>query len=439
MMRSGLPWTKSEKKAMRGVFAAASAVLLIGMARNYLESEPIVEFPASAPLPDPNGFDVYVLAGQSIVRGRIDWSSQLDDNYADTDPSPVAKRNFLRRQEAWLAANQTAFTLFSQAQRLPCHYPRRVPRVATMVALGHIARAKVIEGQARRMRGDAMAALNCALDDIQMGNDVARGGGLLAYDYGSAYRGMGRKIMEDFDATINRLSGPEARRGIERLNSIEQHRVTAIDACRVQRWAAIRDFVQFSSQPGWRSSHNALEAEDAISTRQKMVNHAISRRQIVEQIQRSYDDTEKFLAAPYTTHDQPLPHFEDSFTAPFCMYNLDLRGHEARARVGLDLLLLRLALRAYRAERSLYPRTLADLRPAYLKTLPTDNFTAGQAYHYRIEGHSYRLWSVGPDGRDDGGLPIAEWRGARKHKPKSPDPVTWPGIQKGDWVAGVNR
>jgi hypothetical protein len=60
------------------------------------------------------------------------------------------------------------------------------------------------------------------------------------------------------------------------------------------------------------------------------------------------------------------------------------------------------ALAAYRADHGEYPVRLEHLRPKYVSTLPTDPFV-DQPFHYERQGTGYRLWSVGPNGRDDHG------------------------------------
>lgn len=64
-----------------------------------------------------------------------------------------------------------------------------------------------------------------------------------------------------------------------------------------------------------------------------------------------------------------------------------------------------LDLAAYRAEHGEYPAALADLPGA--ERLPKDPFS-GEPFHYRREGQGFVLWSVGPDGDDDGGVTMLE-------------------------------
>jgi hypothetical protein len=73
-----------------------------------------------------------------------------------------------------------------------------------------------------------------------------------------------------------------------------------------------------------------------------------------------------------------------------------------RAATQLELTKLGFALAAYRAEKGSYPAKLADLTPKYVATVPKDPFN-DQDLHYTQQGEGYLLYSVGVNGKDDGG------------------------------------
>jgi tetratricopeptide (TPR) repeat protein len=60
------------------------------------------------------------------------------------------------------------------------------------------------------------------------------------------------------------------------------------------------------------------------------------------------------------------------------------------------------ALAVYRLDNGRYPATLAELEPKYLATVPGDLFS-GKALIYRPEENGYLFYSVGVNGKDDGG------------------------------------
>ncbi len=62
------------------------------------------------------------------------------------------------------------------------------------------------------------------------------------------------------------------------------------------------------------------------------------------------------------------------------------------------------ALERHHLAHGRYPKTLQDLAPTALKSLPED-WMSGHPFLYRpTEDGRFELWSVGPDGKDDGGV-----------------------------------
>jgi hypothetical protein len=62
-----------------------------------------------------------------------------------------------------------------------------------------------------------------------------------------------------------------------------------------------------------------------------------------------------------------------------------------------------LALAAFKSQSGAYPERLEELKPAFLKELPHDLFTL-TSLKYKRDDLGYVLYSVGPNGRDDGGF-----------------------------------
>jgi hypothetical protein len=78
--------------------------------------------------------------------------------------------------------------------------------------------------------------------------------------------------------------------------------------------------------------------------------------------------------------------------------------HDAhdRAKQYNDNLQLGFALEWYRRENKSYPEKLEALAPKYLKQIPSDLFS-GKPLIYRSSAGGYTLYSVGVNGKDDGG------------------------------------
>ncbi|MBL9174985.1 MAG: type II secretion system protein GspG [Verrucomicrobiales bacterium] len=61
------------------------------------------------------------------------------------------------------------------------------------------------------------------------------------------------------------------------------------------------------------------------------------------------------------------------------------------------------ALERYRLQHQQYPETLEALSPTFLATVPTDPCTAKAFQYRRASADGFVLYSLGPNGRDDGG------------------------------------
>ena len=75
---------------------------------------------------------------------------------------------------------------------------------------------------------------------------------------------------------------------------------------------------------------------------------------------------------------------------------------ECREEANYQLARLALALAAYQAAQGEYPARLEELAPHILKKLPKDPFSAA-AFCYKRQAKGYLLYSVGWNGKDDGG------------------------------------
>jgi len=88
---------------------------------------------------------------------------------------------------------------------------------------------------------------------------------------------------------------------------------------------------------------------------------------------------------------------------------------QARRVATVDLMRMGLLLERQYADNGQYPDSLDAIAPDLGGTVPVDPFT-GEPYRYLPSGDTFRLYSVGPNGADDGGMHDARrgdivWRG----------------------------
>lgn len=95
------------------------------------------------------------------------------------------------------------------------------------------------------------------------------------------------------------------------------------------------------------------------------------------------------------------------------------RNKHTRSVAALRLVTTALAIRAYEATNGKRPTSLAELVPQWLPAVPLDPFSQ-QPLAYRFSTNAFLLYSLGPDGKDDGGMPLQKGE-----------------IQKGDLLPGA--
>jgi len=92
----------------------------------------------------------------------------------------------------------------------------------------------------------------------------------------------------------------------------------------------------------------------------------------------------------------------EAFVVQFLSTAARVADADDLAVMRFDLVKLAFALASHRADHGAYPTKLADLAPKYVAQVPKDIFVDADL-HYRREGDGYLLYSVGVNGKDDGG------------------------------------
>jgi len=103
--------------------------------------------------------------------------------------------------------------------------------------------------------------------------------------------------------------------------------------------------------------------------------------------------------------------------------HLPKRGFQAQAHA--EMVLTAIALKRYKLKHGRYPDRLEELVPQFLARDPIDYMDGGKL-RYRLKDNDFTLWSVGSDGKDDGGNPgTIDNEGNNRPMWRAPDAV-WP-------------
>jgi len=427
------PLSKGEKRLL---IASLVFVLLAGVVgyRFYsINVNPVVSIPEPPPMPSPNAMDVYLAAQKLIVHdipAPAGFSSSIhpgnkltiDDIRACTHagkiaPNPrgrVPKPPKLADMQALMAKN--APVMAKARQGFSCEY-HEIPSRAIETLYPHLSklrdlmRTMMADGVVRCASGDWDGGAERFLDVMRIGNDCPRGGILISMQTGDSLQAVGRR---EAWSTLDHISSAEARRAARRLEEMAARRVQLADILREDKYIMQASLLKLFNVPGWRKPSSSdftmmsfIRGHDIPDWKTELRIQTASKRSIMRHFTRHMDaliaNTKKLY--PASAKPPPLPN------DPICEIILPVFDRAwkqyAAAQTENDLLMVSFALRAYKADQGAYPTNVKALTPVYLQTIPTDVFSAGPL-KYKVTGKSCILYSVGPDGKDNGGTPGAD-------------------------------
>jgi hypothetical protein len=385
--------------------------------RSHVNTVPVVNIPAYPVLPNPNGYDLFVKAGRDIIEAKpaVD---EINDSNPSSDPKVRAERYSLERKQVWLNRNKKAFELFQKALSTPAlHPPQRSalpPTYPEYKTLRELARCKSIEARTFALEGEWGKATQSRLDTLQFGIATADGGPLMASLVGIAIQAIGRNHWWN---DVKHLNSVQCRLALSRLENIYAQRLRADVTLTEEKYCGQIMLLGVMRGPTWGPFW--------IPKRTVMSNYVQMMDAHIANARKPYLATTPVLAPNDPLTKVLAPVFD--------------RAHWnfARNDAGNALWLVTLALRAHKLENGSYPVQLNALVPRYLKQIPSDPFGRGEPLRYQKRGNTYLLYSMGPDGIDNGGKAIAHRKNAsasaRRYLP------TVFADSAGDYVAGRNR
>jgi hypothetical protein len=293
------------------------------------------------------------------------------------------------------------------------------PRIARFRPL---ARLLAAEGDVRLAENRVGEAAQSYLDAVQLGTQMMRGGKNLDAIVGIACQQIGRRGLWK---VAPRLSEPEARRVIQRLQKIQASHVPLAEIF----YEEGRFFQEGKATPLPTVTVDGKTEDPNSDWFVKYMNQGM-----VDYMNRVAHET----AAPFPKRSNTVRRPRNPLVKTSSVHSAVERlwvmvdGSKAQN----DLLILTLAAQAFHRTNGRYPNALEELVPDYLKKLPNDPFTGETPFRYGIKDKSYVLYSVGPDGVDDGGQPIIGITTPSSDPDEKARPRLLP-ASRGDIVAGV--
>ena len=344
-------------------------------------------------LPSPNGYDACALAMGNLpplTSPNAPWGADIE---------------VLRKD---LAPARPGLAALSTAVRLPYMSPPSDPN--NFRQFTHYREAARQLGASTRVElaaGHPGVAMDAALDAVELGAKLGRGGALLDSLVGVACIAIGQNGAE---RCVSHLSAEDAHAAGVRLDGIMLQLPEPADVMDEERRASLL------------MVRGALSGKSPIATSPAASGNPVNwwdnakERVLLTLYPKSWgyrqvDQYWRALAAevrkPYAQRKspRPTPPEWDPVLGGMSMELPTLQLPFARTRAYLRLLRTELALREFRLRHGAYPAKLEALAPEALAVVPVDPFSE-QPLRYRRQGNGYVLYSVGPDLKDDGGTPI---------------------------------
>ena len=401
-----------------------------------LSALPKIVIPSN-PLPSQNGFDTFARAG-TMLQDESKVSYATSKIHTGKDPND---RNYTHAEkEELLTENAPALLLFREGLKQEYMTPsyRSVDTVFPYLANDRkLARLLRLEALVREERGDWKGGMGSHIDTIELGNKVKKGGPLIHFLVGTACEAIGQKGMARL---IDPLSNSESKSALGRLMKIDEGAVPFSEVLTEEKYtgqALILEFINkrrtFSELA--KSFDDGNQTESNLQAFKYLVG---DKKSYLDHYNKYMDQIIANSKHPYSAH-LPLPEI------PNDPLNQGMIAGGAMGRFSLEitiatnrLLIIGIALKIYKSEHGGYPSKLIELVPSVLPVLPNDPFALSGTFQYRQDKSGYLLYSVGPDGKDDGGTPIED---KTKKFQKGQDPAqryTPKEESKGDILLGTN-
>lgn len=363
------------------VIVLVVAVIVIGGAYLSRPLPPIV-IPAPPPLPADNGFDDCVRAA-SLVKE----DDRLDGLDAAKQP---------REAEALVKLNRPALDLVRKA--LPKDY--MTPRVKTwdekfpyLKGYRSIGRLFLMEGQLKASAGDLSGAIESFLDARRFGALIPNGGSVIHRLVGVAISEFGYAGLESVCPKLDASQCRYMLKELDKADGREPSLIATLDWEKIMVLYLLKDM-----QEGKLAGTGGKPAPAMPPALDRILGHGRS----------SLEEHESYIAAIKTESAKPfylrkpLPEPKSPISGLLVpSFDVLTRGSVASTRE--QILKLMIALRSYSLEHGTYPDSLAGLKSYGMDT--TDEFS-GKPLKYKRVGKGYLLYSVGSDGKDNGGAPL---------------------------------
>ena len=447
--RPKVPWSRGDRFLMFVLGLVLPLALGLFLWLRALDKDPDISIPTPT-MPATNAREYYIAAANAVVDGdKIGfavgpWNPATKPSGDNHFYSPADKEKLVVENAGAIKTLHTGFQYLyqeppSRSYSTPFPHYQKIREMARLLAL----QAQTDAGQ-----GDWNGAVNADLDAIQVGEQLPRGGPLIGMLVGVACQAIGRKQAW---TAPSHLTAAQSQAAAQRLTQIRAYHVPYLNTLQEEKWTGQAGLLEIVRHPDWSVELAKItiqypsggESTDdspgrwVLATRIRLMG----KRRILADYTQTLDRMIAEARQPFAAHFSipTAASAGDPITDMLMPSFGNMRINEVSADTQNALLSVTLALRAYKLDHGAYPPTLAALAPQYLQAIPPDPFALSGPVLYKRTGTNYLLYSVGPDGKDDGGRAIFDRTkpapttigGSDQRRYVQPD-------SQGDIVAGVN-
>jgi hypothetical protein len=295
-----------------------------------------------------------------------------------------------------LKAYAPALRLIRQGFRFRYEKPQNAPEPDSLRSF-MLTAAQVFqrESKAELVKKDWAAAANSAVDSIRLGEDLTHGNWVDVLT-GGACEDLALKNLQK---TVNHVDRNTALMLAKRLEKITSQQVRFADIIQAEKRQGLHYYDEFAKSSDWRKQYPTKK-----SLKEMRKDYVNAMNSFIANAKLPYPQRDTVINIP----DDPInremlgvwdnPKFKELGT----VQGLPLTILHTRNA----LFLLEFALRAYQLQHGNYPQKLSELVPGYLQKIPNDPFATYSSLKYKCDKTAYILYSIGPDGKDDGGKEI---------------------------------
>jgi hypothetical protein len=264
------------------------------------------------------------------------------------------------------------------------------------------AKCFLAEANLAARRGDAAAAMRHALDAMELGSKVACGSSAMDtwWTWGACHD-TGFPMAEGLVATLPAGALPTALQRVRQVRTGWPSFTAFLENSRIKSLGIITWSLRDTPiRPPWQQFSAMIDSAQDGSV-WKYLRSALTPRRVIlahidDQFRRRIVESRK----PFRARRVPVPS-NDEVAALVSTLELDDPWEWERAKTQLALLEVALAVRLSRLQRGGYPERLDEIDPRWLPSVPRDCWD--QPLCYRLKNGQPLIYSLGPDGKDDGG------------------------------------